>query len=346
MIDAAALIVRLIPPGQAVLLIGDDLQAVTDALDIRGCVCRSVGVEKTSDWTQVAAIAAEAGASSIVIFDGFGRIADPVGLLRALGSLVPPHGTLIVVADNAGHLARRLDGLRATPHSADAGDVPNRPFHLPTLRSCLAAAGLTMQDLFRVVRPVDEAVDDEVRRLGLDDLINQPEASTTSFVAVTAPAGTGPRVGGGVAEYLHGELDEVSRQLTNERRRADGLADRVTQLGSLVATQASDLSLAQCQIDELLARLREREMALTDRLRELERKHLEQRHLRLDGAVKDDFVADLRAQLQAVVIERDRAENEVARLLEDWDRPLYDAAEWIDVRLARVRSLVARSRRL
>ena len=340
MIDATELVVRLVPPSHSVLLIGDELQAVAEALEARGCVCRGMGVEKMSDLDRVAA---EASASSIVIVDGFGRLTDPVGALRTLGSRLQPDGMLVMVVDNAAHLSRRLEGLRGTPPATDGG-VPERPYHLSTLRGCLAAAGLCLQDLLRVVHALDPTVDAEVRRLGLDELISQPEASTISFVVVAAPGDAGDRMGRTVTEYLQAELDDLAQQLANERRRTGDLGDRVTQLGSLVSTQASDLSLARCQVDELEARLAEREAALSERMRELDRKHVEQKHLLLDLAVKDDFVADLRAQLDVARADRDRAEHEVARLLEAWDRPLYDAAEWIDLRLARVRDQVERRR--
>ena len=282
MIDATELIVRAIPAGHPVLLIGDGVEAVAAALCQRGSTCRCAGVDALLD---LAAVSAGGPVFSVAIVNGFGRIAHPVDTLSALGALVPPEGSVLIVADNASHLATRLTCVEGGPAPAPAGagagaagaagasGGTERLYQLSSLRRCIAASGLRLQGLLRVIRPIDDTVEAELRLMGLGRLVDQPEASTVSYVAVTARQGAagGPGPGLGVAEYLQAEVDDLVRQLALERRRASALADRVAEPP--------------------------------------------------DRAATDEVIADLGAQLaraltelDQTVVERDRAETEVARL--------------------------------
>jgi chromosome segregation ATPase len=87
--------------------------------------------------------------------------------------------------------------------------------------------------------------------------------------------------------------------------------------GSVVVDLASlDSGMLRRRVDQLTSRLAELEEAVRDRVAELESVHEERRHLELDLAVKDGFIAELLARLaeaEARDAERDALVAELAR---------------------------------
>jgi 2-polyprenyl-3-methyl-5-hydroxy-6-metoxy-1,4-benzoquinol methylase len=330
--DSHALAILDVTPGSLVLDIGAADGSVARRLVERGC--RVVGVEVDRD----AARAAEQHCERVVfgdvealdlaaavdglqfdvalLLDVLEHLRDPLAVLRAAASQVKPGGRLIVSMPNVTHAALRLQLLAGRFEYTETGLLDQTHLHLfdrPAVERLLAQAGLTVLDRLRTTLglteteiPVDpDAFPPETVALALSG----EDAETYQFVYVASPE---PPV-------IRGSEPIVSLREALQRRAAEAerlRAEADTYVRTLEA-RVAELEHERERLASLEPESRQRVAWLEDELRqriaEAERLYDGLQHVRMDLAIKDAQLTEIRAELAPIHARRDRLNNLVAR---------------------------------
>ena len=277
-----------VPAGARVRVVRSAAAAPIDAeLAARGCAVDTAAVAARSAVNEGATF------DAVVLADGFEQLDDPIAALADAVALAGTGGHLIVVARNAAHAKSRVGEFLG---DADPGGsaLPPRRYDLTALERVVAKAGLVILDRIRALdTPESDATDAELLARA-----DGPEARTSHFVLVTARAGEA--VGAAaptLTEVLQRSIEEGNANAEASLRLFHELeADRdglVVRLGEIEA----ELERATATVDEQRIELEARADALAERVELVDRLHTERRHLELDLAVKDDYIAILRAEV-------------------------------------------------
>lgn len=313
-------------PGSLVLDIGAADGSVARRLTDRGC--RVTGIELDADAARAAERTCEqvivadvealdlaealAGATFdvVLLLDVLEHLRDPVATLKAAAGRLKPDGRMIVSVPNVTHAAVRLELLSGRFQYTDAGLLDRthlRFFDREGLERMLAEAGLTVFDRMRTVAgltdteiPLDpDAFPAETVRLAMTG----EDADTYQFVYV---AGPGPGRAAPAAISLGEALQR--RALEAERLRAEAESYVETLLARI-----GELELQLAETDERESEARERaetlETELRSRMAELELRHEELRHAKLDVAIKDEQLASLQAEFAPLLATLERLER-------------------------------------
>jgi SAM-dependent methyltransferase len=328
--DAFSLLALAADPGARTLAIRSADAAEVDArLSARGCI-------NSHAVTVAAALDAFGQADPfdlVCIADGFEQLADPVATLKDAASLLAPAGRVVVVAQNATSLGARVRAFLGEA-SADPAALPPRQYDLAALERVIAAAGLVVHERLRVFDDEELTVPAELAALA-----DGPDAYTQAFVLVLAAASSTRSPGGeSLAEVLQQQVDSASRRIA--RAAADHAALEAARAELLDELRAVEAKLADAtrQMDDQTVELAARADALVERVELVERLHTERRHLELDLAVKDDYIADLRTEFTDLlnlfnallykyeVLQRSRPVK-MAKLLRRMMHPFRDESE-------------------
>jgi SAM-dependent methyltransferase len=237
----------------------------------------------------------------VLLLDVLEHLHDPVATLKVVAALLKPGGRMILSVPNVTHAAVRLQLLSGRFQYTDTGLLDRTHLHFfdrQGLEQLLEEAGLAVLDRMRTVAGATETeipIDPEaVRAETMSAVMSGDDADTYQFVYVVAPSvgrtnpGT-PSLG----EALQ------RRAMEAERLRAEAetyVATLQTRVGELERGQTD---LAQ-QESEARERMVELEEELRRRMGELELKHDELRHAKMDVAVKDEQLAALQAELAPI----------------------------------------------
>ena len=310
--DVRTLSVLSVPAGARVLdLGGAGGSAVARALQDRGCAVSLVSDEATvrelrrhCAATLVADLDAvdlghtfEATSFDAVLAMGvLQHVRSPLALLRQAVALLRPPGRLVAALPNVAHGAVRLELLRGRFRPPGHG-APEREalhvFDLPSARALFEDAGLTVIEHLKVTRLLHETeakVDpSSFSAEVLSEVAADPDSLVYEFVLVASPAGPVQArslpAEATLAERLQARTEELTAAAAAARSRIGSLEELVAALNQ--------------RIDELgqqAARVAEVEEALASAAQE-------RRHLQLDVAVKDAFITELRARVDALEVD-------------------------------------------
>lgn len=322
--DARTLSVLSVPAGARVLdLGGGGGPAVAEALKDRGCAVSLVSPEERTvrELRRHCAATLVADLDAVDLehaFEGtaFGavlamgvlqHVRSPLALLRQAAALLPASGRLVATLPNVAHGAVRLELLRGRFRPPGHDALEREPLHVFDLPSALALfeeAGLSLVEHLKVTRPLHEteakldlsSFSDEV----LGEVAADPDALVYELVLVASPAGSAQTrslpAETTLAERLQARTEELTAAASAARSRIESLEELVAALNQ--------------RIDELAHRA-----ARTAELEaELAGAAQDRRHLELDVAVKDAFITELRARVDAAEAEvaaaRERSEGD------------------------------------
>ncbi len=285
--DAWSLLALIATPGSRTLVIRSADAAEVDAkVSGRGCVnSHAVTVDAAVD-----AFGSSHPFDLVGIADGFEQLADPIATLKEAARLLAASGRIVVVAQNAASVRARLRALLGEP-TTDPAALPPRQYDLAALERVVASAGLVVHERLRVF---DEDVPVPAE---LAELVDGPDVHTGAFVLVVAPPVSDNAPGGeSLAEVLQQQIESASRRIA--RAAADHAAVEAARRDLADQLDAAEAKLADAtqQLDDQNVELASRADALAERVELVERLHTERRHLELDLAVKDDYIADLRSE--------------------------------------------------
>jgi 2-polyprenyl-3-methyl-5-hydroxy-6-metoxy-1,4-benzoquinol methylase len=301
-----------VPAGARVLdLGGGGGPTVAKALSDRGCAVSLVADERTVrelrrhcaetlaadlDTVDLARAFEQPSFDTVLAMGTLQHVRSPVGLLRQAAAVLPPSGRLVATLPNVAHGAVRLELLRGR-FRVPGQELPERtPLHVfdpSSAQDLFQEAGLSVVERLKVTRLLHEteakldlsSFPAEV----LSEVEADPESLVYELVFVAAPAAAAharpPAAGTTLAERLQARTEELTAA-------AAAAQARIASLEELVA------ALEQ-RIDELARR--------ADRATELEQAlalaHEQRRHLQLDVAVKDAFIAELRSRVETLEAE-------------------------------------------
>jgi len=320
-----------VAPGASVLDIGAADGSVAGALAQRGC--RVVGVEVDAE----AGSAAEKYCERVVIgdveslnladilegtrfdvvllLDVLEHLRDPLTTLKQAAEQVKPGGRLIISLPNITHAAVRLQLLGGRFEYSDKGLLDRTHLHFfdrQAVERLMSEAGLRVLDRLRTTAGAAETEIDldldafppeTVALAGSDE-----DAETYQFVYVASPeASTAPS-----SEPV--SLGEAlqRRAFEAERARAEA-AKYVRTLETRVAELERELQEALGHADETSGRVTSLEKELRERIAELEHLYDELEHVRMDVAVKDAQLAEVRAEFAPLRARLDQLSEAVER---------------------------------
>lgn len=296
-IDLWSLLALTVVPGARVLAIRSANGAALDAaLAERGCVASYAPTVAAA----LEAFGAEPGFAAVVVGDGFEQMTDPIAALRDAVELLEVDGSLVLAAQNAANARARIRAFLGES-ARDTETLPPRRYDLAAIERVLEAAGLVVTDHLRVFDDAEAADLSAITSLPpeLAVLADGPDGRTSAFVLVTrrATAGAVP-TSQTLAEALQQQLDAAARRVMRaDADRAALEASRTELVDQLNAVQVT-LSGARAELEDQRNELESRADALLERIELVERLHADRRHLELDLAVKDDYITDLREELQ------------------------------------------------
>jgi len=312
-----ALGVLSVTPGSLVLDVGAADGSVAQQLVERGC--RVVGIEIDPDAAAAAqrycervivgdvetldldAELPETDFDVVLLLDVLEHLRDPVAGLRTLADRAKPDGRTIISLPNVTHAALRLQLLAGRFQYTDKGLLDRTHLHFfdrPAVEQLIAHAGLTVFDRLRTTAPLNateipiEPNDFPAEAVALAS--SGEDADTYQFIYVCGRGG--PRTtSASLGEILQRRYAEAERLRLEAADYARTLEARVAELGQLEmdARERSDWL----------------ERELRGRLQELERLSDELGHSKLDLAVKEGQLADMRAELAPVRARLDNAEQ-------------------------------------
>jgi hypothetical protein len=284
--DAFSLLALTANPGARTLAIRSaDASEVDARLSARGCI--------NSHAATVAAAVDSFGKGDpfdlVCLADGFEQLADPVATLQEAASLVAVAGRIVIVAQNATSIRARVRAFLGET-STDPAALPPRQYDLAALERVIAASGLVVHERLRVF-------DDQVTvPPELAALADGPDAHTDTFVLVVAPTAGGSPGGESLAEVLQQQVESASQRIARAAADHAALEAARVELVDQLAAVETELTEATRQLADKDIELAARADALAERVELVERLHAERRHLELDLAVKDDYIADLRVE--------------------------------------------------
>jgi SAM-dependent methyltransferase len=335
--DVRTLSVLSIPAGARVLdLGGAGGPAVAGALTDRGCTVSVVTADERTaqalrrhcaatvvadlDAVDLAHAFPDASFDAVLAMGVLQHVRSPLGLLRQAAAVLPPSGRLVASLPNVAHGAVRLELLRGRfrPPGHDTPEV--QPLHVFDPSSALdlfGEAGLAVVERLKVTRLLHEteAKLDPSSFPGevLSEIEADPDSLIYELVLVASPA---PQpharplpADTTLAERLQARTEELAAAATAAAARASSLEELVAALNQ--------------RIDEL-ARQAEQVPALEAAVAAARE---QRRHLELDVAVKDAFIAELRQRV-------DTLEAEAAVTRERFDEDKHNA----NVAIAEARS--------
>jgi peptidoglycan hydrolase CwlO-like protein len=286
-LDGASLIALTVPSGARVVAIGasPDLNA---RLAERGC--EVVGAESVE---KAAADLSASGFDAVVIAGGFDQLGDPVGALQSATGLA---ATVVFQAANAASVRTRLAALLGD--AAPVSTVPPRQYDLGALEHVVELAGLKVADRLRVFEEPVRVGDPRVPAALLEHANAAPDAHTAAFVIVAtnerdADASSTPSL----AESLQAQVDAATRSVLRVETEREALNARRAELEDQIHTLEDEIAALRAQTQDQQRELDVRAEALLERIDKIDRLHTERRHLELDIAVKNDYIADLRTEL-------------------------------------------------
>lgn len=331
--DAWSLLALAATPGARTLAIRSADAAQVDAkLNTRGCV----NSHAVSVGAAVDAFGSGDAFDLVCLADGFEQLADPTATLKEAATLLGASGRIVVVAQNASSIRSRVRAFLGEP-SADPGALPPRHYDLAAIERVIASAGLVVHERLRVFDD-DDPKNSVTVPPELAALADGPDAHTEAYVLVVAPSAGGSPGGESLAEVLQQQVESASRRLA--RAAADHAALEAARREVFEQLAAAEAKLAEAtqQIEDQNVELAARADALVERVELVERLHAERRHLELDLAVKDDYIADLRSEFTDLnnlfnallykyeVLQRSRPVK-VAKLLRRMLHPFRDESE-------------------
>lgn len=294
--DALRLISLAVSANSRVLVIrAAESAAIDTALGERGCE-----VEAAASVDEALEVNADAAFDAVVLVDGFEDIDDPAARLTALAKLLRSEGKLLVAASNGASARARV----ATLLGDDLG-APTRRYDKAALQQVIDATALPVLDRLRVfdspIGAADAALPDEV----LDRVNALDEATTATFVIVLGAPDAVASGTATLAEALQSQIESLTRSVASSE-------SRIHELTALQADAEAALAAAQETLAANELELANRAAALLERIDVIDRLHTEKRHLELDVAVKNDYIADLRTELQTW-------QDDFWRLRAEWD---------------------------
>lgn len=335
--NVRTLSVLSVPAGARVLdLGGGGGPAVARALADRGCTVSLVAAhERTAqelrrycaatvvaDLDTVDLTRAFQGTTfdAVLAMDVLQHVRSPLALLRQTGSVLPPSGRLVATLPNVAHGAVRLELLRGRFRAPGHGAFEREPLHVfdpSSAQDLLEEAGLSVVERLKVTRLLHETeakVDpSSFPDVVLSEIAADPESAVYELVFVASPAAA-----------AH------SRSLPADTTLAERLQARAEELSATAAAAQSRVA----SLEELVAALNQRIDELgrqaewaTELEAALGSAREQRRHLELDVAVKDAFITELRARVDAL-------EAEAASTKERFDEDKHNA----NVAIAEARS--------
>lgn len=322
-----ALAILSIAPGSRVLDLGAADGSVARGLKERGCtvwaveldapsaqaarqVCDRVisgDLESDEVWRELEGERFDA----ILALDVLEHLRQPEPVLARAVPHLAPDGFVMVSLPNITHGAIRLSLLRGDFSYQETGPLDRthlRFFDRAAAERLMADAGLVITQRLRVSRGLEETevpVSMEGLPPGLLEVVGRdPDATTYQFVFVGVP-GDQPVVPASSATMLperllaelealksrFGEVEKYARDLAADR---ESLLVRQTRQAEIEAQVASAVTVLRREADELQAEL-ERRMG------EARQRQLELKHAKMDVAVKEGFVHELRQELQSTL---------------------------------------------
>lgn len=287
-LDGYSLIALAVPARAKVLVVRSPAAEAVDArLAERGCAVTHVGS---------LAEAADAEFDAVVLADGFELLADPVAALVDATKLLASGGSLVFAADNATSVRARTRAFFGA--ATDAVGLPVRVYDLAALHLVVQRADLGVVDTLRVFEAKPAAGDAQLPPALVELALHAPDAHTDAFVIVAARAVDGAASSPTLAESLQAQVDAATRQAAATEAASAALEAERDTLTERIGALEADVSAAQAQTDAVRTELAAREASLVERIEMIDRLQIEQRHLELDIAVKNDYIADLRTEAQ------------------------------------------------
>ena len=311
--DAATLSVLSIPAGARVLdLGGAGGPAVAGALADRGCTVSVVTADERAaqalrrhcaatvvadlDTVDLTDVFAGSSFDAVLAIGLLQHMRSPLGLLRRAAAALPPSGRLVATVPNVAHGAVRLELLRGRfrPPGHDAlGRDPLHVFDASSALDLFGEAGLTLVERLKVTRLLHETeakLDlSSFPREVLSEIEADPESTVYELVLVASsapPVHTGSRPAGTtLAERLQARTEELAAAAAAAEGRACGLEELVAALNQRIDELARQAERG-AELEEAVAAARE-----------------QRRHLELDVAVKDAFIAELRQRVDTLEAE-------------------------------------------
>jgi 2-polyprenyl-3-methyl-5-hydroxy-6-metoxy-1,4-benzoquinol methylase len=312
--DPHSLAILELRPGSLVLDIGAADGSVARELVQRGC--RVIAVEADPEAAKAAERHCErvvigdvetldlVGAmdewkfDAVLLLDVLEHLRDPLATLKAAASLLQPSGRMILSVPNVTHAALRLQLLAGSFEYTETGLLDRTHLHLfdrSALERLVMEAGLTVIDRLRTTAGLTET------EISIDPEAFPPEAvalalggedaDTYQFVYVVS---TEPATAAGKASV---SLGEALQRRAAEAERLRGEAEvYVRTLETRVAELERERdALAEHEV-ESRQRLESLEEELRRRMGELERLHDDLEHVRMDIAIKDAQLVQLRGR--------------------------------------------------
>lgn len=312
-----ALGILSVPPGSLVLDVGAADGSVARHLVERGC--RVVGIEIDPEAAAAAerycervvvgdvealdldAAVPETDFDVVLLLDVLEHLREPVPALKTLAERAKPHARLIISLPNVTHAALRLQLLAGRFQYTEKGLLDRTHLHFfdrPAVEQLIAEAGLTVVDRMRITAPLTateipiEPGDFPAEVVAVAS--SGEDADTYQFIYICARGGPQP-TSASLGEVLQRRYVEAERLRIEAADYARTLEARVAELAQL-ETDARERS------DWLDRELRER-------MEELERVYDELTHAKLDLAVKDGQLAQMRTELAPIRARLDHAEQ-------------------------------------
>ena len=340
-----SLAILSIAPGSRVLDLGAADGSVARRLKERGCtvwavecdpasadvarqVCDRVitgDLESEDVWRELEGQTFDA----ILALDILEHLRHPEPVLARAARHLAEAGFVVVSVPNVTHGAIRLSLLQGHFRYQETGPLDNthlRFYDRAGAEQLIGAAGLVIRQRLRVSRALHETevrvVTDGVAPELLETITRDPDATTYQFVFVAGRDGKpGLAPNAGIAgdmlpERLLAELEAVKSRFKDVEQYARNLADERAPLLAAHARQAE----VERQLASTAAELR---AELERRMGEARQRHLELVHAKLDIAVKEGFVHELRQELQSIVSSHEasmsKLESENRRIIGERD---------------------------
>ncbi len=332
-LDAAAsshaLAILNVAPESSVLDIGAADGSVARRLAERGC--RVVGIELDPEAARAAEeycqrvvvgdveqldLAAALGGDRfdvVLLLDVLEHLQHPLATLKRAAERLSEGGRVIVAVPNATHAALRLQLLTGRFPYTDHGLLDRtslRFFDRSALELLFSQADLTVIDRLRTTAGLTDT-EIEIDPLSLPEeavsvALSGEDADTYQFVYVAARTAVARNEVRSLGEALQRRIAELERSY---RRAGD-------QVRALEAGRAdADREREQAALREADARASvvALEQELRRRMEELERQHDDLRHAEMHIAIKDEQLAELRAELIPLRARLDQLEQAIGR---------------------------------
>ena len=268
---------------------------------------------------------------AILALDVLEHLRRPEPVLARAARHLAERGFVVVSLPNITHGAIRLSLLQGRFRYQETGPLDNthlRFFDRAGAEQLIAGAGLAIRQRLRVSRALHETEvpvsTDGVAPELLETVTRDPDATTYQFVFVAGPNGRPERpsataAGGAMlAERLLADLESLKARFTEVEGFAHNLsADREGLRSALEQQQhrhAAELDALRAEGSGLAAAREELRRELELRMHEAQQRQLELKHAKLDIAVKEGFVHELRQELQTTASELGRLTAEGHRL--------------------------------